>query len=124
MTPPRKTKLSSTLRKHICRHLFAEMEQSSDKRCEELVMTESDPAQFLRCDNLDKVLAAQRLVRYWKVRLSLFGEDRACLPMALELEGATREDRIMLETSAVVMALEDDGVGRSVLYWDRCPRVG
>lgn len=87
------------------------------QRCPELVMTESDPAQFLRCENLDKTLAAQRLMRYWTVRLSLFGDDRAFLPMTLE--GAMQEDRDVLETSAIVMALEDDGAGRSVLYWDR-----
>ena len=85
--------------------------------CPELVMTESNPAQFLRCENFHISVAAQRLINYWKTRLSLFGYDRAFLSMTLD--GAMQEDRTVLETSAVSVALGEDGAGRPVLLWDR-----
>ena len=36
------------------------------RRCPELVMSESDPTRFLRCESYDNFKAALRLSKYWK----------------------------------------------------------
>jgi hypothetical protein len=90
------------------------------ERALRLVETESDPMKFLRCCDADPEAAAKKLVDYWKVRRSLFGEERAFLPMTLS--GAMAADRESLE-KALVQVLPDDEYGRPVLFWDRIRSV-
>ena len=85
------------------------------KRVPQLVERESNALAFLRREKYDGILAAQRLVEYWKFRKMLFGE-KAFLPMTID--GAMRDD---LETVKVgfLSVLPDDKGGRPVLYYDR-----
>jgi hypothetical protein len=83
----------------------------------EVVQHESPPIAFLRCENYDPWGAAQRLVRYWTFRVTVFGPDRAFLPMTLD--GAMHQDSEELQRHTLAFPLEDDMHGRHVIVWDR-----
>jgi len=55
-----------------------------------LVRLESDPTRFLRYTNWDAHAAAHKLVAYWKCRVTVFGQDRAYLPLTLWTLSAER----------------------------------
>ena len=82
----------------------------------DLVERESPFIRFLRVSEWDAWMAAERLVNYWKVRVKIFGSDRAFLPMTLD--GALTEDVPYLE-KAVIFRLPSDKWGRPVLFFDR-----
>lgn len=83
--------------------------------CPNIVNVESNPYAMLRADDYEPALAAQRLVKYWETRLSLFGQY-AFLPMTVE--GALQSDIAALETNFCEM-LPHDKNGRRVIYYDR-----
>jgi hypothetical protein len=85
--------------------------------CPDLVESESNPLDFLRCEDGDAVLAADRTVRYWDWRFRLFGESRAFLPMTLE--GAMRPDCDTLRKGFIFPMTPPDRHGRTVVYIDR-----
>jgi len=75
---------------------------------------------YLRRERFDAEMAAKRIVRYWEVRLSVFGSDRCYLPMTLD--GAMRDDAdvmikhyTLLPWSVTVLPLKDTA-GRAVVY--------
>ena len=73
---------------------------------------------FMNNDNYDANAAANRLVRYWRLRHEIFGE-RAFLPMTRTGQGSlTREDVVILK-SGVIALLPNDSAGRSVVMEDR-----
>lgn len=86
------------------------------QRVPELVDTESDPAKFLRCEEFSAIHAARRLVRYWKIRCEVFGQERAFLPMTLSGAMAGMENKLL---RGVHIPMRDDATGRAVFYWDR-----
>ena len=58
-----------------------------------VVLTETDPLQFVRMGRYNLLAGAQRLCRYWTERVALFGPERAFLPLSLTGAGAlTQED--------------------------------
>jgi hypothetical protein len=86
------------------------------ERAPQLVLSESDPARFLRCEKYDAWAAAVRLVNYWETRKKIFGSDRAFLPMTQT--GAMAEDLEHLR-KALILILPNDDHGRPVVYFDR-----
>jgi hypothetical protein len=84
-----------------------------------LIEDESNPVWFIRYEQCNFWAAASRLVTYWKERKALFG-DRAFRPLKLLTgEGALNEEDIMVLRAGWLTLLPKDGVGRSVLYYDR-----
>lgn len=81
-----------------------------------LVLMESDPAEFLRCEAGDALAAAKRLASYWNHRLRLFGE-RSMLPMTLS-DGALSEDDIDALKTGYLTFLPKDKLDRTVVYFD------
>jgi hypothetical protein len=53
-----------------------------------LVVTETDPTQFVRVCEYNIRAAAQRLCVYWKERKEIFGDERAFLPLTITGNGA------------------------------------
>jgi hypothetical protein len=64
----------------------------AQERCPKL-LTKGFKLLFLRTEILDPVRAAKRYVKYWQLRVKLFGEERAFLP--LMLGGAFSEETDM-----------------------------
>jgi hypothetical protein len=88
----------------------------------QLVLTESDPARFLRYTNFNVAAAARKLVMYWKRRREVFG-DRAFLPLTLTGNGALSTENIeSIETGSVVF-LPNDAAGRTVVCVDGSRRL-
>ncbi|KAL7580689.1 hypothetical protein ACA910_002198 [Epithemia clementina (nom. ined.)] len=63
-------------------------------RAPHVVLTESDPLQFVRYCHYNLSAGAQRLCRYWKERVSLFGPERALLPLTLTGTGALTPEEV------------------------------
>jgi hypothetical protein len=91
--------------------------ETACQMCPDLVESESNPLDFLRCEDGDAVSAADRAVRYWDWRLRFFGEERAFLPMTLE--GAMRADCVNLRKGFIFPVPQPDRYGRSVVFIDR-----
>jgi len=86
------------------------------ERCPRVVENESPVLAFLKCEDFNAKAAAERLVRYWRERRFLFGEEKAFLP--IRLHQAMRDDLDMLERGTILL-LPDDARGRTVVYYDR-----
>jgi len=84
-----------------------------------LVESESNILHFVRRDNYKAYSAACRLVKYWKARVELFGEERAFLPMVQTGQGALTPDDVVILNCGVLALLPDDPQGRSVVMQDR-----
>lgn len=82
----------------------------------ELVEQESPAIALLKATNWQAADAAKRLVDYWKLRVRVFGEERAFLPMSVD--GAIRDDLEHLR-KAFVFQLDYDKTGRAVVFFDR-----
>mmetsp|Transcript_9018 Transcript_9018/g.13872 ORF Transcript_9018/g.13872 Transcript_9018/m.13872 type:complete len:341 (-) Transcript_9018:274-1296(-) len=86
--------------------------------CPELISSESDPKHYLRCEEYNPEKAAARFVEYWKMRVEIFGEEKAFLPMTLT--GAYADDEEVLNMMADFPLfrtfLPDDEHGRTVIY--------
>ncbi|KAL7557106.1 hypothetical protein ACA910_002355 [Epithemia clementina (nom. ined.)] len=89
----------------------------------DLVMTETDPLQFVRYCNYDVLEGAKRLCLYWTERRYWFGPERAFLPLTLTGTGAlTPEDLLSLRAGFPAM-LPETTTGRSCLLMDRRKRI-
>lgn len=84
-----------------------------------LVLTESDPLQFVRVCKYDVWVAAQRLCLYWMERLRLFGPQRAFLPMTLTGTGALTVPDIQTLQVGGLAILPDTFSGQKCVVWDR-----
>lgn len=80
----------------------------------ELVMTETHPSKFLRCERGNAWSAALRLVQNWTKRRRFFGESHWLLPMRLR-EGALRsEDVALLQTGGFMVLTPSEPYRRQV----------
>lgn len=78
------------------------------------LVQQADKIYFLRAEEFDAVLAAERLRQNWETRVELFGDELAFEP--LTLDGALRNDTKALETGfAQVTTLKDDAE-RGILF--------
>mmetsp|Transcript_44652 Transcript_44652/g.136197 ORF Transcript_44652/g.136197 Transcript_44652/m.136197 type:complete len:100 (-) Transcript_44652:521-820(-) len=57
------------------------------------------------------------LIKYWEERITIFGEDKAFLP--LNLSGALRDDEVGLSMGFITLSPERDSSGRAVLIVDQ-----
>uniref|UniRef100_A0A7S2VC70 BZIP domain-containing protein n=1 Tax=Entomoneis paludosa TaxID=265537 RepID=A0A7S2VC70_9STRA len=91
--------------------------QKAPKVCE----TESDPLLFVKRCNFDMWSAAKRLCLYWKERLSIFGPQRAFLPLTLTGDGAlTVEDVMSLHAGyPAILPEHAASTGQCVVFLDR-----
>ena len=79
-----------------------------------LVEQESPSIRFLRCERFCPEKAARRLIQYWEMRTTLFG-NKAFLPM--RLDGALQDDlETMKNIPEAYFATGKDDHGRIVLF--------
>ena len=84
------------------------------RKCPDLVQSESDPIQFLRCEDFNGWGAAFRLALYWKMRKECF-EERAFLAVtATDGHCALNADDVHLLQSGFRVVLPEDGQGSPV----------
>jgi hypothetical protein len=83
-----------------------------------LVEAESDPVQFFVNERLDAASAARRLAGYWKLRVSLFGQEAAFLPLNQTGEGALSRADISLLSSGFLSLLANTDSGHAVISYD------
>ncbi|KAL7580632.1 hypothetical protein ACA910_002148 [Epithemia clementina (nom. ined.)] len=84
-----------------------------------LVQTETDPVQFVRYCEYDVYAGAKRLCHYWNERLSLFGPERAFLPLVLTGTGALTTEDLLPLRAGFPSLLPDTTTGRSCIFFDR-----
>jgi hypothetical protein len=89
------------------------------KTCPQVVERESHPLAFCRYDDYNYWKAADRLVHHWTERVSLFGQDRAFLPMTQTGNGALTGDDVMSLRTGSYSILPPTSAGRSVFFIDR-----
>jgi hypothetical protein len=87
--------------------------------CPDIVARETDVWKFLLCEHFDVQKAAHRLMRYWTMRESIFGLDRAFLPMDLSGDGTLTRDDVASFSRFGTMMLPHDELGRVVIYGQR-----
>jgi hypothetical protein len=90
--------------------------EAADK-CPQMITSESDPYLFLQQSNWDCTQAATLLATNWKIRLELFGEERAFLPLSdLSGQGSLTEEDIKVLASGFIVFLPSDAQRRTVLF--------
>jgi len=82
-----------------------------------LVETESPPARFFSCTDLNASKAARLLVSYWDVRRQLFGE-RTFLPLTLSGKNALTHEDLSALNQGYTTILPSDSSGRPVVCLD------
>lgn len=85
----------------------------------DLVLTETDPLQFVRFCKYDLWAAAQRLCSYWTERKRLFGQQRAFLPLVLTGTGALTPDDVHTLYAGYPAILPDTTSGKKCVLMDR-----
>jgi len=83
-----------------------------------VVKTEADPIQFLRRDDFDVSLAAQRLCRYWNLRKKVFGERFARPLLDLSGNGALTPENVAFVKVGPTVVVDNDDQGRCVMMVD------
>lgn len=101
---------------HSCIEDISDQDKACYKRaideCPGLVQNESNPAYFLLSENLNPINAAEKAVRYWEVRIEIFGE-KAFLPM--NLTGAMEDDVATMVRSPNLTRVVNDSNDRYVI---------
>jgi hypothetical protein len=88
--------------------------EAADK-CPQMITSESDPYLFLQQSNWDCPQAATLLATNWKVRLELFGEEQAFVPLEdLSGQGSLTEENIDVLASGFIVLLPNDAQGKDV----------
>mmetsp|Transcript_29308 Transcript_29308/g.41213 ORF Transcript_29308/g.41213 Transcript_29308/m.41213 type:complete len:189 (+) Transcript_29308:105-671(+) len=92
--------------------------EAATVHCPELISSESDPKLYLICDGYDPKMAAARFVKYWKMRVEIFGVEKAFLPMTLTGAYADDDEVLQMMTDFPLFRtfLPDDEHGRTVLF--------
>lgn len=85
----------------------------------DLVVSESDPMQFLRYCRYDVLAAAERLVLYWEVRKNAFGLQRAYLPLNQTGDGALTPNDVLQLKAGFPALLPNSRTGLQVLFCDQ-----
>jgi len=72
---------------------------------------------FLRCEVFEVKPAVDRWIKYWEIRVSIFGEEKAFLPMTLEgaMEG---QEKAIACSYVTVAAGATDPDGRAIVFMD------
>ena len=73
------------------------------ERCPDIVMTETNPLKFWRCEHGNTWAAALRLVQNWTLRRHVFGEDYWLKPTVLKGGALRPEDVALLRTGAFAL---------------------
>jgi hypothetical protein len=87
--------------------------------CETLANDPSLSRRYLKFEEFNPWEAARKVVDYWKVRVELFGEDRAYLPLTLTGDGALTEGDMEVFRTGVFMILPKTVDGKPTLFHDR-----
>jgi hypothetical protein len=89
-------------------------------KCPQLITNDNFKLVFLRCEQFNAKLAAERFVQYWEKRVEIFGAERAFLPLTLQTtSGALDEDdKAALRHGFVRLVPAKDPVGRAILFAD------
>lgn len=87
------------------------------RRVPHLVRKESPPIRFLRVEKFNVWAAANRLVTYWRSRVSLF-EERAFLPLSATGAGALTSEEVSILEDGYMSVLPNDSAGRSVFLYE------
>ncbi|KAL7579257.1 hypothetical protein ACA910_011416 [Epithemia clementina (nom. ined.)] len=85
----------------------------------DLVMTETDPLQFVRYCDYDLLAGAKRLCLYWTERKNLFGPELAFLPLTLTGTGALTPQDLLLLQAGYPALLPNASTGCSCIFVDR-----
>jgi len=104
-----------------CPHLFSTNDNNDNKN-------DSNNAfklMFLRCEIFNADLAAKRIVKYWKTRVEIFGEDKAFLPLVLGDGGpfalsnnGDDEDYTSMKIGFLRCTDKRDDAGRPIIFGD------
>ncbi|KAL7574542.1 hypothetical protein ACA910_015897 [Epithemia clementina (nom. ined.)] len=89
------------------------------QRDADLVLTESDPLDFVRYCHYDLWAGARRLCLYWAERKRLFGPRRAFLPLVLTGTGALDPQDVVTVLSGAFCILPDTTKGQQCMLIDR-----
>jgi CRAL/TRIO domain len=73
---------------------------------------------FLRCEQFNAKLAAERFVQYWQNRVEIFGAERAFLPLSLQSGALDKDDIAALRHGFVRLVPTKDPAGRAILFAD------
>mmetsp|Transcript_12394 Transcript_12394/g.35466 ORF Transcript_12394/g.35466 Transcript_12394/m.35466 type:complete len:749 (-) Transcript_12394:57-2303(-) len=73
---------------------------------------------FLWCTDFDVVATAKRMAGYWRLRVELFGVERAFLPLSSD-SILNPEDRALILNGAFRILPNTDANGRTIIYIDQ-----
>ena len=92
--------------------------------CPQLIERESHPLLFLKHKEFDIWAAVNGFVDFWELRMELFTEERAFLPLNLTGKGAIDEETCAWFESGAVAILPKDNNGNAQLLIDtrHCPK--
>lgn len=99
------------------RHLNAACIEKAKQLCPEIINSQEHRLLFLRAEGFNAKRAADLLIEYWSERITLFGEDKAFLP--LTLSGALRDDEVGLSMGFIILSPERDISGRAIVIVDQ-----
>ncbi|KAL7578688.1 hypothetical protein ACA910_009826 [Epithemia clementina (nom. ined.)] len=85
----------------------------------QLVLTETDPLQFVRYCEYDLFAGVKRLCLYWTKRKELFGPERAFLPLALTGTGALTPQDLLTLRAGFPALLPNTKSGQQCILIDR-----
>lgn len=89
------------------------------QKCPDLCNNEKFKLMFLRCEIFNCDLAAKRIVKYWKKRVALFGQELAFQPLVLGPDGPFQKDDMALRQIAFMRCLNTrDLAGRPIVFGD------
>lgn len=75
---------------------------------------------FLRCDQFNPQVAAQRLVKHFEIKREIFGDK--CLARELRMSDLNEDDMIVLRSGIFHVLPTRDVAGRTVLVYDQSLR--
>ena len=88
------------------------------EKCPEVVMTETNPLKFFRCEQGNSWAAALRLVQNWTLRRHVFGEEYWLKPTRLKGGALRPKDISLLRKGAFLMLTPPDPQKRQVFIAD------
>ena len=92
--------------------------QTARWRLPDLVNSDDFHLMFLRSEFFDAKEAAKKMVKYWKTKVKLFGEEIAYRPK-VRLDDLSDEDLATLKNDGLVLLPDKDGANRTILVSTR-----